>query len=163
MNKKDYLAIQEIYQYQDMSESEISAVFFTLGVQRAATLFHLMLQSFKITARVANAGWRLFSVLRTVLKPNEKTWIPQTVMAEVEQSLHDYSPDNFRPHIADLEFASACFEQFYNDASTKETKEEIEELIFEWTKKLHEQLEAKKGEYVKPTVDEVRRRPVHSG
>lgn len=168
MTKKEFLAIREIYQYQEMTAAEISAVFFQLGVQRGANLFYLMLQSFKITHRVATAGWRLFQAVKSVVKPHEHVWIPPSIMDEVGAALSDFSPENFPEFrvINHLEFAQRCFEQFYNEASTKTTKEEVEELIFEWGKRLQEQIDAKNVDYEKPTVEQVvvatKRTPVTS-
>jgi hypothetical protein len=163
MTKKEFLAVREIYQYQEMTVAEISAVFFQLGVQKGANLFYLMLQSYKITARVASAAYGFF-----------KEWRDKSngIFAEEErlaEALHDYSPDNFPEfhNFSTLEFAASCFEQFYNEACTKQTKEEVEELIFEWTKKLQDQLEEKRAGVQKATVEKVviatKRTPVTSG
>lgn len=169
MTKKEFLAIREIYQYQEMNVAEIREVFFQLDGQKGANLFWLMLQSYKITARVAAAGWRIFQALKSVLKPHEQVWVPPTMMDELEASLADFSPDNFPDfrNAATLEYAAECFEQFYNEACTKTTREEVEELIFEWTQKLRDQIAAKSaGQPEKPTVQQVvvatKRTPVSS-
>lgn len=136
MAKKDHLAVQEIYAYQAMSSAEISSVFFQLGVQKGAIIFHKMLTSFKIAARVANAAWGY-------VKACEEKGLdgPPSIV----QALHDYSPDNFHPHVGDVEFAADCFEQFYNEAATLSTKEEVEELLFQWTARLKNEAAAKAG------------------
>lgn len=153
MTKKNHLAIREIYQYQDMDSAQIGSIFFQLGVQKGANLFYLMLQSFKIAARAANAAWRIHQVLRE--HGTELPWIPSSVLDDLQRSLHDYSPDNFHPHLGDLEFAADCFEQFYNEVAVLETKEQVEERLFEWTKTLKEKIGEKAAGLEKPTVQEV--------
>lgn len=154
MTKKTHLAIQEIYQYQDMTAVEISSVFFQLGVQKGAHLFYAMLQSFKIAARAANAGWslvQLFQQFPSLIGSNELA----KRLKDVENAFHDYSPDNFHPHLGDVEFAADCFEQFYNEAAGLNTKEEVEELLFQWTAKLRAEVEQRAAGLEKSTIKEV--------
>lgn len=151
MAKKDHLAIQEIYQYQAMSSAEISSVFFQLGVQKGAIIFHKMLTSFKIAARVANAAWGLYDKINAGNVSHELATSED--MKNLQQSLHDYSPDNFHPHAGDVEFAADCFEQFFNEAAGLTTKEEMEELLFQWTSKLKAQ--AAEKAVINPTIQEV--------
>ena len=166
MAKKDHLAIQEIYQYQAMSSAEISSVFFQLGVQKGATIFHKMLTSFKIAARAANAGWSLLQAINgdvTVMSAIRGDAALHAALKGLQNAMHDYSPDNFHPHAGDVEFAADCFEQFFNEASVLTTKEEVEELLFQWTSKLKAQAAEKTA--INPTIQEVvknakARRPV---
>lgn len=134
MTKKEHLEVQQIYTYQGMSLEELSTLFTKLGIKDGARLFYLMLRSFSIAARVANSAWGFYKEWKTgsdgILTEEER-------MAE---ALHDYSPDNFGVPAGKFEFAAQCFEDFYNEATTKQTKEEVEELLFEWTKKLRAQI-----------------------
>ena len=156
--KKNHLKIQEIYQYQGMDTAQIGSIFFQLGVQKGADLFYLMLQSFKIAARVANAAWGLFETLRChpdILEEVDRRADLREELTKVGRALNDYSPDNFAPHMGDLEFAADCFEQFYNEVAALETKEQVEERLFEWTKMLKEKLAERAEGMQKLTVDDV--------
>jgi hypothetical protein len=138
MNKKEHLEVQKIYQYQNFTEEELDELFSRLGIKEGARLFYLMLKSFGIAARVANAAWGFY-----------KEWQNQSngIFREEEklaEALHDYAPDHFGVPGGHLDFAATCFEEFYNQASGK-TKEEIEELIFVWTKRLRDDLAAQRA------------------
>lgn len=130
MTKKEHLEVQKIYEYQGMNLEELNAVFTKLGIKDGARLFYLMLRSFSLAARVANAAWGFYEEWKTT---KERALNNEDSLAE---ALHGYSPDNFGVPSNKYEFAAQCFEQFYNEAAAKETKEEVEELLFEWTKKL---------------------------
>lgn len=125
--KKNHLSESEIQQYETLTLEEISSVFFKLGVSKGAQLFFVMLQSYRIAARVANAAWGL--VQSNLQSPEE--------LKRLQQALRDYSPNNFAPHRSDIEFAAECFEEYYNEAAKLMTMEEREELLFQWTAKLH--------------------------
>ena len=147
MNKKEHLEVQKIYAYQEMSAEELNALFEKLGVKDGARLFYLMLKSFGIASRVANAAWGFY-----------KEWKGQSngIFTEEErlaEALHDYAPNHFGVPRGNLEFAAQCFESFYNEASTKQTKEEIEELIFQWTKRLRDQIATEQAERQAQVLD----------
>jgi uncharacterized protein YdcH (DUF465 family) len=153
MAKKTHLSIQEIYQYQHMDSAQIGAVFFQLGVQKGANLFHMMLKSFQIASRVANAAWGVYEKMNPTNVSHELA--SSEAMKKLQQALHDYSPDNFHPHLGDLEFAADCFEQFYNEVAELKTKEEVEERLFQWTAQLREKIATRAEGITKLTVQEV--------
>lgn len=129
--KKSHLTHEEIIAYQELTSAEVSSVFFKLGVQRGAQLFWMMLQSYMIVTRAANAGW-------TFLKQfddGDARGMGEAVKA-LRSAMHDYAPQHFSPHVADLEFAADCFEQFYDEAARTSSREEMEELVFTWTERL---------------------------
>lgn len=138
MNKKEHLEVQKIYEYQGLTNEELDELFEKIGVKQGARLFYLMLKSFGIAARVANAAWSFYEEWKNqsngIFREEEK----------LAEALHDYSPDNFGIPDGHLEYAATCFEEFYNQASGK-TKEEIEELIFEWTKRLRDDLQERRA------------------
>lgn len=131
MTKKEHLEVQKIYEYQGMNLEELSEVFTKLGLKDGARLFYLMLRSFNLAARVANAAWNFYEEWKAT---KERAF--SRTEESLAEALRGYSPDNFGVPTNKYEFAAQCFEQFYNEASIKETKEEVEELLFEWTKKL---------------------------
>ncbi len=133
MTKKEHLQVQQIYKYQEMSSEELVEVFEKLGIKDGARLFYLMLKSFGLAARVANAAWGFYKEWN---KKSDGIFREEEHLAE---ALHDYAPDHFGVPRGSIEYAASCFEQFYNEAAGKATKEEIEELIFAWTKKLREE------------------------
>lgn len=156
MNKKEYLEVQKIYQYQDFTNEELDELFEKIGIKQGARLFYLMLKSFGIAARVANAAWGFYQEWKN---HSNGIFAEEEKLAE---ALHDYSPDNFGVPGGHLEFAATCFEEFYNQASGK-TKEEIEELIYVWTKRLRDDLaqqRAKEVERREQEAKKARRKPV---
>lgn len=134
---RKHLSEKEIQQYEGMDSSELGAVFFKLGVSKGAHLFEAMLNSYRIAARVANAAWGYVKALE-----NKDSYNSQEEFKSLERSLNDYSPANFSPHRSDLLFAAECFEAFFNEASGK-TSAEMEEILFQWTSKLHALAEQK--------------------
>lgn len=137
MNRKDHLDEKEIQRYEQLSSPEIGAVFCQIGVAKGAQLFTIMLASYRMASRVANAAWDYVKAL-----DSEDVDAANAAMTRMRRALSDYAPSYFSPHTSDLEFTAACFEQFYEEACTKETREEVEELIFTWTKRIHDQLRA---------------------
>jgi len=129
--KKSHLTHEEIIAYQELSSAEVSSVFFKLGVQRGAQLFWTMLQSYMIVTRVANAAWAFLKQF----DDGDPRSVGEAVKA-LRSALHDYAPQHFSPHVADLEFAADCFEQFYDEAAKTSSREEMEELVFKWTERL---------------------------
>jgi len=132
MNKQDHLAEKEIQELEKLDATGIHSVFFQLGVARGADLFRVMLTSYRLAARVANAAWKLVDVMKQTSSAGPEHWAP------LQKALADYAPSYFAPHTSDYEFAAKCFEQFYEQACTKPTREEVEELIFQWTIMLQE-------------------------
>ena len=134
MTKKEHLEIQKIYALQSMSARELEEYFSKIG-KDGARLLYLMLRSFQITSRVANAAWGFISKWRTVSVPPVSNELYREIEG-MQEALHDYSPANFQKSDSTYEFAATCFEEFYNQAETKQTREEVIELIFEWTCRL---------------------------
>lgn len=138
--KKDHLKHGEILAYQDLSAADVMKLFADLGTSKGAQLFWLMLQSYKIVTRVANAGWEFVKMLDV----GQSKGIAEAV-AGLRRALHDYSPENFAPNVGELEYAANCFEQFYDEATKTKTREEMEELVFTWTDKLHNAAKERKA------------------
>jgi hypothetical protein len=143
---KKYLEESEIQQYEKMDSAEIGSVFFQLGVAKGAQLFFTLLHSYRLAARVANAAFGFVKAAKEAEgEEGNKSVGEIKCFAEMEKALHDYSPSNFTPHASDSAYAGECFEAFYEQANAKETKEEVLELIFEWTCRLQEETATKKG------------------
>lgn len=129
--KKSHLTHEEIIAYQELTAAEVSSVFFKLGVQKGSQLFWLMLQSYMIVTRAANAGWAFLKQL----DDGDSRGMGEAAKS-LRSAMHDYAPQHFSPHVADLEFAADCFEQFYDEAAKTSSREEMEELVFTWTERL---------------------------
>lgn len=156
MNKKEHLEVQKIYTYQHMSAAELNEVFEKLGVKDGARLFYLLLKSFGLAARVANAAWGFYKEWKS---SSSNVTVEEEKLAE---ALHDYAPDHFGVTNGQLEFAAQCFEEFYNEASGMHTKEEVEELLFAWTSKLHKEVAAANAKAPVSSPKAKKRSPVTS-
>lgn len=147
--RRSHLSEKQIREFEAMSAAELGAVFFQKGVATAGQLFYQMLQSYRIAAGVANAAWGYKKAV-----DNKDDYNAREEWANLERALHDYSPGNFSPHRGDIQFAAEYFEALFNEISTHQL-ERWEEVLFEWTKKLHDMLESRGGPMEKPDVQRV--------
>lgn len=147
--RKNHLTEAQIREFEAMDAAQIGSVFFQKGVSTAAHLFYQMISSYRIAARVANAVWAYHQALE-----NHDEYNAKEEWANVERALHDYSPGNFSPYRGDIQFAAEYFEALFNEISTHPL-ERWEEVLFEWTKRLHDMLDKRGGPMEKPDVQRV--------
>ncbi len=92
----------------------------------------LLVNSFKIAARVANAAWR-------TIKKLDATGVERSLHGyreaeqELRAALHDYSPGNWPPAPSQREYAARRLEELYEVASNALTREAVLEKIYEFT------------------------------
>lgn len=147
--KRNHLSVQQIQEFRGMTAAELGSVFFQKGVSTCAHLFFQLLQSFEVANNVARAVWGYKKAVEAQDDYNAKEeW------ANIERALHDYSPGNWQPYRGDIQFAAEYFEALFNELQNH-PRENWEEVLFVWTKKLHDMLEVKGGPMPKPNVASV--------
>ena len=147
--RRQHLTSKQIQEFRGMSAAELGAVFGQKGLTTAAHLFHQLLESFEIANRVALAAWGYRRAVE-----NKDEYNAKEEWANLERALHDFSPDNWQPYRGDIQFAAQYFEALFNELG-QHTLDRWEEVLFQWTKKLHDLLVSKGGPMEKPDVQRV--------
>lgn len=136
-----FLTDPEIRELEKMDDGQLGSHFFTLGVQKAAEVVRSTIASYRITARVANAGWKLMQFMRedqTVLAIIQSR--PGFVEAynELQAALSDYSPGNWPAPRNEREYAAHVLERLYEEATRMPSWESSLEKIYEAVTKEYE-------------------------
>lgn len=107
MARKVFMSEVDIRKFEQMDEAQIASVIFPLGLAEGAAMFVSLFRSYRIAATVANAAWK-------VSKEAEAGQISPQAWGEMQRALHLYSPGNFRPFAAELEYGCRLLEELYD-------------------------------------------------
>jgi hypothetical protein len=110
-----------------------------LGHEKTSGLITALLRSYRISAHVSNAAWK-------VVKESETGAISPESFRELQKALHIYSPLNFLPFKSDVEFAALMLESVYNTLESWDFSEPSKMLDF--------------AEYLYDRIVQLRTRPV---
>ncbi len=139
--RKVFLTDPEIREYEAMDAGQISAHFFTAGVQKASEIVRSVIASYRITARVANASWGFAQAvsqdpgLLAFIASKPQLKIPFEALLA---AMHDYSPGNWPPPRHEREYAAHVLEQLYELAASMPSWESSLEKIYEATAREYE-------------------------
>lgn len=134
MARKLFLTDPEIREFERMDAGQIGAYFFTAGVQKASEIVRAVIASYRITARVANAGWALADEMQkdvTVMSAIRGSARVSAALRALTDSLRDYSPGNWPPPRNEREYAAHVLEELYETAVKMPSWESSLEKIYE--------------------------------
>lgn len=132
--RKVFLTDPEIREYEAMDAGQISAHFFTAGVDKASQIVRSVIASYRITARVANASWGLLQGLLAdpaVLRAIENNPALVEEVRKLQAALNDYSPGNWPPARTEREYAAHVLVKLYELAASMPSWESSLEKIYE--------------------------------
>lgn len=109
-SRMTYLPEKKLVELEKLSEAEMASFIMTVGTQKAAETFVAALRSYRITASVANAGWK-------VAQEAASGSISAESFQQLQKTLANYSPANFPPFKSDLEFHCRSLEELYDHLS----------------------------------------------
>lgn len=142
-----FLTDPEIRELEQMDDGQISVHFMQLGVQNASQVVRAMIASYRITARVANAGWKLLQALnqddegmKEVLSWLATNTAAREALLELRSALTDYSPGNWPPPRTEREYAMHILEKLYETATRRPSWESALESIYQAVEAEYEEI-----------------------
>lgn len=137
-----FLSDPEIREFEAMDDGQLSAFFFQNGVGVAAEIVRSVIASYRITARVANAGWKLAKAIqedKDVLGWIRTRPLVGTAFDELVAALSDYSPGNWPPPRTEREHAMHILEKLYEEATRRPSWESSLEAIYQAVSREYEE------------------------
>jgi hypothetical protein len=121
-SKTAYMPESGICALEQMTEGDVVAYVAQKGPKLPETIIALV-RSYRIAATVANGAWKF-------MKEAEKNAVAPDTIMELQQALHLYSPENFKPMGFNVELACRSLEEAYNELALLGVKDEILECVF---------------------------------